>query len=858
MKKRWTAWALTLAMLAGALPGTALAAEDGGALPEPAARQVAALGEEPAANTWYEAQWKDFRNSDDNLGVTDAETPRTAEEAALRWKSAESLNDGWDGVSPLLMVDGDLVCTAGTAIYRIDSAAGAVKAQGVMTASNGAWGNAPLAYGEGKIFVPLLDGRVQAFDAGDLASLWVSEPLGGQCTTALIYRDGYVYGSTGNSAPAKFFCLAAEDEDPAAEDEIKSAAWTAYEEDFPAGSYWATPIVVGDAVIYGTDANGGTAALFSRDRSTGKLLDMVELENMGSVRSSLVRSGDRLYFTTSGGWLCSVELDAKTGELSGLDCVQHENVGYVTSSPVIYDGVVYYGAQGCLVAADAVTLAELRRAAFPDTGAGVQASPLLTTAYAEDGAVYLYVTQNTTPGAMYVVRDDGETLTCSALYTPEESNWCAASAICDGEGTIYYHNDAGYLYALERTGAPQRRCHVTFAVEPAEAEVSVTGAAAERDGTFLLGSGTYAYTVRCEGYVPASGTLTITEAELDTDRTVTVTLDAEQGGSGSTASKIRVTVQVKTHDQADCGGGYTYRGNKKAYTTLAERQLSVPKGTTAYGALSAALDAAGVDYSAREGYVTEIDGLAEFDHSSRSGWMYMVDGILPEVGADRYRLEDGCEVVWFYTDDYTEEQGEEKESGGSSAKPAETGAATAAFTDVPADLWCHDAVMTAVERGWFLGTGQDTFRPDDPMTRGMLVTVLYRMAGSPAAKTAGAFADVAADRCCAGAVAWAAEQEIVTGYGDGTFRPDMPMTRQQMAAVLARYAEREGLDTGTRTELSGFADGAAVGGWARPAMEWAVAEGIFRGGADGALYPDGTLTRAQSAVLLTRLGEKLD
>ena len=138
MKKRWTAWALTLAMLAGALPGTALAAENGGVPPEPAARQVAALGEEPAANTWYEAQWKDFRNSDDNLGVTDAETPRTAEETALRWKSAKSLNDEWDGVSPLLLVDGDLVCTAGTAIYRIDSAAGAVKAQGVMTASNGA------------------------------------------------------------------------------------------------------------------------------------------------------------------------------------------------------------------------------------------------------------------------------------------------------------------------------------------------------------------------------------------------------------------------------------------------------------------------------------------------------------------------------------------------------------------------------------------------------------------------------------------------------------------------------------------------------------------------------------------------
>lgn len=854
MKKRLTSWLLALVLLAGALPA-ALAAEEVGAMPEPAARQVAALREEESANTWYEAQWKDFRNSDNNLAVTGAKTPRTAEETALRWRSAESLNDGWNYVSPLLMVDGDLFCTAGTAIYRIDSGTGAVVARGTMVDADGAWGNAPLAYGDGMLFVPLGDGRVQAFSAGDLTSLWVSEVLGSQCTTALIYRDGCVYGSTGNSSPAKFFCLTAADEDPAAEDETKTALWTAYEDDFPNGSYWATPLVTENAVVYGTDANsGGTAALFSRDRHTGALLDRADLEGMGSVRSALVHSGDTLYFTTNGGCLCSVKL-AGNGTLSGLTCVEHENTGFSTSSPVIYGGVVYYGARGCLVAADADTLAELRRVEFPDTAAGVQASPLLTTAYTKEGAVYLYVTQNITPGAMYVVEDDGEALALSALYTPEESDWCAASAICDGDGTIYYHNDSGYLYALERTEVARRRCRVTFAVEPSDAEVTVAGCTAEGDGSFLLGSGTYAYTVRCEGYQTASGTLSVTEEELDTERTISVSLAREQGGA---ASRVRVSIQVKTHDGSACGGGYTYRSNKKAYTTLVDRTVTVAEGTTVDEALTAALDAAGVAYTIRGGYVSEIGGVAELDHSSRSGWMYLVDGVLPEVGAGQYRLRESCEVVWFYTDDYTkEEDGGDYGGSGGRDEPQDAQPTAAAFADVPAELWCHDAVMAAVERGWFQGVGDGRFDPDAPMTRGMLVTVLHRMADSPAVETAAEFSDVAADRYCAAAVAWAAEQGIVEGYGDGTFRPDAPMTRQQMAAVLARWGESRGMDITKKGSLDEFSDENRVGAWARPAMEWAVAEGIFQGGTDGALRPEGTLTRAHSAVLLVRLEEKL-
>ena len=149
---------------------------------------------------------------------------------------------------------------------------------------------------------------------------------------------------------------------------------------------------------------------------------------------------------------------------------------------------MYYGANGQLLAADAQTLAFKRSVAFPST-AGVQASALLTTAYqAQDNCVYLYVTQNTQPGNLYVIADNGDTLELSVLDTPSQGNYSIVSPICDASGTIYYRNDAGYLIAVEST--QRTGCTVAFSTTPSDAQVLGEGQSSLADKTYGLTAGT--------------------------------------------------------------------------------------------------------------------------------------------------------------------------------------------------------------------------------------------------------------------------------------------------------------------------------------------------------------------------------
>ena len=179
------------------------------------------------------------------------------------------------------------------------------------------------------------------------------------------------------------------------------------------------------------------------------------------------------------------------------------------------------------------------------------------------------------------------------------------------------------------------------------------------------------------------------------------------------------------------------------------------------------------------------------------------------------------------------------------------------FTDVPAGAWYEDAVDFVHREGLMQGTAETAFSPARASTRGQLAAILHRLAGSPPAGEA-PFSDVAPDSYCAGAAAWAAEQGIVLGYDDGAFRPNMPVTRQQLAAILFRYLGHMGEDTSGRADLSGFRDSGAVADYAGEAMAWAVSAGILQGRSDGALDPAGTATRAQTAVLLERLCSLLE
>ena len=151
-----------------------------------------------------------------------------------------------------------------------------------------------------------------------------------------------------------------------------------------------------------------------------------------------------------------------------------------------------------------------------------------------------------------------------------------------------------------------------------------------------------------------------------------------------------------------------------------------------------------------------------------------------------------------------------------------------------------------------VGTTSTTFAPKDTLTRAMLVTVLYRMAGSPAVDAPSGFTDVADGQWYSDAIAWAAANGIVNGVSETSFDPDAAITREQMAAILYRYAAYWELDVSAEADLSAYADASSVSGYAQAAMQWAVANGVINGTSATTLEPAGTATRAQAATVLVR------
>ena len=174
-------------------------------------------------------------------------------------------------------------------------------------------------------------------------------------------------------------------------------------------------------------------------------------------------------------------------------------------------------------------------------------------------------------------------------------------------------------------------------------------------------------------------------------------------------------------------------------------------------------------------------------------------------------------------------------------------AAGGTFTDVPATHWAAGAVAFVSSQGLLQGTGASTFAPGQPMTRAMLVTALWREAGSPVVNYAMDFDDVDEDQWYTEAVRWAASEGIVTGTGKG-FSPDAALTRESLAAILFRYAGGQA----DADQLGSYADGAGVSAWAREAMNWAVAQGLITGKSGGRLDPGGTASRAEVSAILMR------
>ena len=171
------------------------------------------------------------------------------------------------------------------------------------------------------------------------------------------------------------------------------------------------------------------------------------------------------------------------------------------------------------------------------------------------------------------------------------------------------------------------------------------------------------------------------------------------------------------------------------------------------------------------------------------------------------------------------------------------------FTDVAESAWYYDAVVFVYNEGMMNGTGGTYFEPATNLSRAMIAQVLFNLENAPAG-TLGAFEDVVSGSWYYDAVNWAAAQNIVTGYGDGTFGPEEDITREQMAAILYRYAQYKEYIWVEKGDLSAFTDGDTVSDWAQTAMEWAVGNGVLSGKGNNLLDPTGTASRAEVAQIL--------
>ena len=180
----------------------------------------------------------------------------------------------------------------------------------------------------------------------------------------------------------------------------------------------------------------------------------------------------------------------------------------------------------------------------------------------------------------------------------------------------------------------------------------------------------------------------------------------------------------------------------------------------------------------------------------------------------------------------------------------------AGFRDVDEDAWYHEAVDYALDNGLMSGVSGREFAPGSTLTRAMVAQMLYSLEGKPAAGSAD-FADVAEGAWYADAISWAAGEGIVSGYGD-TFGPNDPITREQLAAILYRYAQNEGYKTsqsGKGTE--GYLDASSISSYAVKAMDWAVNAGLLSGKGNNTLAPTAGATRAEVAQIFMNFCENI-
>ncbi|MEE0365202.1 MAG: cadherin-like beta sandwich domain-containing protein [Oscillospiraceae bacterium] len=537
----------------------------------------------------YAAEWANFRGTDSNNGITSAKTPVDALDGMLYW--ASHLGNGWDtgAVSSPILVDDCLVVYADNKIYRVSKATGEVETEGDMAGTSSFAINGP-TYADGILLVGLSNGRIQAFNAKTLESLWIyKDPVGDQPNCPITILNGYAYTGfwNGESKDSSFVCISLTDEDPENEMEEKAATWRMVQN---GGFYWAGAYACDDFVIVGTDDGEAQCSyLYLLDPLTGKVLDFKSGFD-GDIRSTICYDSvtKAYYFTSKGGTFYRAKVEAQNGSyaITACDGLKLDNGSddpalppMSTSTPVVYKGRAYIGVSGTgqftQYSGHNITVIDLKNwkiAYSVKTQGYPQTSGLLTTAYEENnGYVYVYFFDNYTPGTLRVLRDkkgqdeanyltsetfnDETYQTAYALFSPngKQAQYAICSPITDSDGTIYFKNDSGYLMAFGRS---IKKIEVTK--QPNKTQYNA-GEIFDKTGMVVTATLSDGTTRDVTDMVSApAGTLAdgTTELTLEFGRGQTMYRNLPNGNkmtAGNKIAAITTTIQIRVGDTTDTG-----------------------------------------------------------------------------------------------------------------------------------------------------------------------------------------------------------------------------------------------------------------------------------------------------------------
>ncbi len=473
----------------------------------------------------FEAYWSEINKDSKHMSIIPNSTARFSDEFTEKWKV--EMTSGWSSGGQPIIVNNNIYLAINSVVRKMNAETGDVLKETALVGNCGFF--SMIAYGDGKIFVPLSNGVLQAFNADTLEPLWQTTPVTGfQQLCPVTYSDGYVYTGMwkgGRPAQGTYYCVSSMDENPQSPNEIKEYTWQSEN----TGYYWSGGTVIGDCILFG----GDSGILESRNRITGALVDSFQLDN--TLSTSTIRSGTsydaasgRLFFTGKETHkVYSIKIDNK-GNIEKESILSGELSGEATTTPTLYNNRLYVtsGTMSSGGGLDVLDANTLERIYSVNLGGISQSTPLISTGYAtpENGyCAYIYVCLNNASGAIVCVKDfeGNDTPIVQFTYTPSSTQYSTHSLVADQDGTIYYKNDAKYLFAL--TSSPSADINVaTVSIDDNSGKVDI-------NGTLKL-SATIA---------PMNATNTIVDWSSDNEALATV--DTKGNVTGVAAGNVTIT-----------------------------------------------------------------------------------------------------------------------------------------------------------------------------------------------------------------------------------------------------------------------------------------------------------------------------